>query len=82
MYFLPQCCALAAEFVQLDAQINRVAAHLVDLVGEPRDDSFTLRDLALLSLKTSLCRHGLMVFVVTIPSQAVEFTACYLILLA
>jgi len=82
LYFLPQCCALAAEFVQLDAQIKRIAAHLVDLFGEPRDDSFTLSDLALLSLKTCLCRLGLVVDVVTIPSQAVEFTACYLILQA
>jgi hypothetical protein len=41
--------------------INRVASHLVDLVGEPRDDSFTLSDLALLSMETSVCRLGLIV---------------------
>jgi hypothetical protein len=50
------------------------------LVGEPRYDSFTLSDFALLSFETSLCRLGLVVEVVTIPSQAVEFTVSYFIL--
>ena len=73
---------MTAEFVQLNAQINRVDSYLVDLVGEPRDDCFALRDLALLLLETSLCRLDLVVVVVTIPSQAVELTAGYLILTA
>ena len=70
---------MTAEFVQLNAQINRVDSYLVDLVGEPRDDSFALGDLALLSMESSLCLPNLVVVAVAIPSQAVEFTGRYLI---
>ena len=31
------------EFVQFNALINRVASHLVDLVGEPRDESYIVQ---------------------------------------
>ena len=63
------------EFVQLDAQTNRVASYLVDLVGEPRDDSFTLSDLALLSLETSLCRLVLIMVIDLLAGQGVDLLA-------
>jgi hypothetical protein len=43
--------------------------------SEHRDDSFALRNLALLSMEPSLCLPSLVVVAVAIPSQVVELTA-------